>query len=420
MISRGTGSNPRGRATEPGLHVALILGIIFVMGVIPTGGLEASAGATAGSPLFSLIMEPEAMDTQRSAMEQWLLDLGFVYDETLGRVRNPFDFPRGEADPALKECFVALGGESDHSNRRLIVGPAGSGKTAQLIMLTEDVKPNTLTFYQSAVTLHAIVDDIFHAPAVKKSLATYGSANVVLDIDDDEITDPQIITLILEKTNTELQRQRGISFYIALPEKYRFVAERYDPLKICWSVQQLAQLLRQRLLWASGGKCDDLARICAENVKGPHERLAAQAQTPRHLFELGQYLFHAHLITALPESEIRLQENDWNLLLAYTQFKQPKRSEQPVPVSETRAMDPQFSMTQQLEELRELLRKLDDIQLETFLLNYCPVVYDEISDGMRHDKKIYLLLEYCYHNPEKTQNMIASVAKYVQEINAGG
>ncbi len=179
MISRGTGSNPRGRATERGLHVALILGIIFVMGVIPTGGLEASAGATAGSPLFSLIMEPEAMDTQRSAMEQWLQELGFVYDDTLGRVRNPFDFPRGEADPALKECFVALGGESDHSNRRLIVGPAGSGKTAQLIMLAQDVKPNTLTFYQSAVTLHAIVDDIFHVPAVKKSLATYGSANVM-------------------------------------------------------------------------------------------------------------------------------------------------------------------------------------------------------------------------------------------------
>ncbi|HXK41536.1 MAG TPA: hypothetical protein PKV82_01750 [Anaerolineae bacterium] len=242
-----------------------------------------------------------------------------------------------------------------------------------------------------------------------------------MDIDDDEITDPQIITLILEKTNTELQRQRGISFYIALPEKYRFVAERYDPLKICWSAQQLAQLLSQRLLWASDGTYNDLARICAENVKEPHERLSAQAQTPRHLFELGQYLFHAHLITALPESGIRLQENDWNLLLAYAQFKQPKRSEQPVSISETRPMDPQFSfMTQQLEKLNELLIKLDDTQFETFLLIYCPVVYDKKSSGMRRDEKIHLLLEHCHYNPEKTQNIIASVTMYVQKTNAGG
>ncbi len=414
MISRGTGSNPRGRATERGLHVALILGIIFVMGVIPTGGLEASAGATAGSPLFSLIMEPEAMDTQRSAMEQWLLELGFFYDKTLGRVRNPFDFPRGEADPALKECFVALGGESDYSNRRLIVGPAGSGKTAQLIMMAQG---RTHLQYQSAVVFMTMLDDIIAITTNKPNEAF----TITLDIEDNDTADPLLIAQLLDKIHTLQLPQQSPHICIALPEKFLPLAKPYQPWIIQWDSQLLANFLKARLLWASNGTHNDLARICAENVKEPHEKLSAQARTPRHLFELGQYLFHAHPITALPKSGIRLQENDWNLLLAYTQFKQPKRSEQPVLSREVESTASQsLPRTQQLEELYELLRKLDDTQLETFLLIHCPVVYDKKARGMRRDEKINLLLEHCHYNPEVTQEIIAIVKYYIKKINTGG
>jgi len=408
MISRGTGSNPRGRATEPGLHVALILGIIFVMGVIPTGGLEASAGATAGSPLFSLIMEPEAMDTQRSAMEQWLLELGFVYDKTLGRVRNPFDFPRGEADPALGECFVALGGESDHSNRRLIVGLAGSGKTAQLIMLAQGT---THLQYQSAVVFMTMLDDII-AITTNKQNTTF---TITLDIEDDDTADPLLIAQLLDKIHTLQLPQQSPHICIALPEKFLPLAKPYQPWIIQWDSQLLANFLKARLLWASDGTHNDLARICAENVKEPHEKLSAQAQTPRHLFELGQYLFHAHLITALPESEIRLQENDWELLIAYVKPKHQitsttfQKSHESVVASVLKEKSP-------LEQLCELLEKLDDPQLERFLIFKYQNVYDKISRSMRHDEKINLLLDHCTRNEEEIPGAITNVGDYLRKI----
>ncbi len=419
MISRGTGSNPRGRATEPGLHVALILGIIFVMGVIPTGGLEASAGATAGSPLFSLIMEPEAMDTQRSAMEQWLLELGFVYDETLGRVRNPFDFPRGEADPALKECFVALGGESDHSNRRLIVGPAGSGKTAQLIMLAQGTMHLQ---YQSVVVFAAVWNDIIDT-SISSPDKTF---SIVLDVDDSEHAESSVIEQLLGQIYTLYVLPQKVNIYIALPGEFLEIAEPYKPWKLQWKITQLEALIELRVKWATNGKFSKLAQFCDADVVKPDNTLASLAQTPRRLFELGRYLFHVHTRTISPLNKTLLQASEWETLNAYAQFRSERKppstpvSSPPVAPSVTECPQSPPLATSELESLNTLLKQLDDSEYEQLLIIQHPSIYDKISRGMHGDEKKMLLLDYCYRNPEKTQNIIASVAEYVQKINASG
>jgi len=419
MISRGTGSNPRGHATEPGLHVALILGIIFVLGVIPTGGLEASAGATAGSPLFSLIMEPEAMDTQRSAMEQWLLELGFVYDETLGRVRNPFDFPRGEADPALKECFVALGGESDHSNRRLIVGPAGSGKTAQLIMLAQGTMHLQ---YQSVVVFAAVWNDIIDT-SISSPDKTF---SIVLDVDDSEHAESSVIEQLLGQIYTLYVLPQKVNIYVALPGEFLEIAEPYKPWKLQWKITQLEALIELRVKWATNGKFSKLAQFCDAGVVKPDNTLASLAQTPRRLFELGRYLFHVHTRTISPLNKTLLQASEWETLNAYAQFRSERKppstpvSSPPVAPSVTECPQSPPLATSELESLNTLLKQLDDSEYEQLLIIQHPSIYDKISRGLRRDEKINLLLAHCHFHPEETQNIIASVAEYVQKINAGG
>jgi len=39
---------------------------------------------------------------------------------------------------------------------------------------------------------------------------------------------------------------------------------------------------------------------------------------------------------------------------------------------------------------------------------------------MRHDEKVNLLLDYCYRNPEKTQEIVSAINDYIKKINAGG
>ncbi|HOV47085.1 MAG TPA: hypothetical protein PLM06_00425 [Anaerolineae bacterium] len=450
MILKGTGSNPRGRATEPGLHVALILGIIFVMGVIPTGGLEASAGATAGLPLFPLITEPEAMDTQRSAMEQWLLELGFVYDKTVGRVRNPFDFPRGEADPALKECFVALGGESDYSNRRLIVGPAGSGKTAQLIMLAQGT---THLQYQSAVVFAAVWNDI-----IDTSISSPGKTfSIVLDVDDSEHAESSVIEQLLDQIYTLYVLPQNVNIYIALPGEFLEIAEPYKPWKLQWEITRLEKLIKSRVKWATKGKSSELAQFCDTNVVKPDNTLASLAQTPRRLFELGRYLFHVHTRTISPFNKTLLQASEWETLNAYAQFrserKPPSTSVSSPPVAHSihifgngnvvgsqNAVDvntlgniaaeasilpetssrewlqsPPPATSHELKILDTLLKRLDDSEYERLLMFEYPSIYDQISRGMRHDEKVNLLLDYCHRNPEKTQEIIATVNEYIEK-----
>jgi len=460
MILKGTGSNPRRHATEPGLHVALILGIILVMGVIPTGGLEASAGATAGSPLFPLIMEPEAMNIQRSAMEQWLLELGFVYDETLGRVRNPFDFPRGEADPALKECFVALGGENDHSNRRLIVGPAGSGKTAQLLMLAQ--QGTTHLQYQSVVVFAAVWNDI-----IDTSISSPGKTfSIVLDVDDSEHAESSVIEQLLDQIYTLYVLPQKVNIYIALPEKFLEIAEPYKPWKLQWKIMQLEALIESRVKWATNGEFLKLAQFCDADVVKPDNTLASLAQTPRRLFELGRYLFHVHTRTISPFNKTLLQASEWETLNAYAQFRS-ERKPPSTPVSsphvassiriigngnvignqnavdvytpdnitaetsispETRSQELLQSLPlttssdreeHGLKRLATLLKHLDDSEYEQLLIFEYPFIYDKISRDMRGDEKRMLLLDYCHRNPEKTQEIIATVGNYIQKINAG-
>jgi|GEM_PF-1510585 len=318
MISRGTGSNPRGRATEPGLHVALILGIIFVLGVIPTGGLEASAGATAGSPLFSLIMEPEAMDTQRSAMEQWLLDLGFVYDETLGRVRNPFDFPRGEADPALKECFVQLFPDMSRFVKPyplvVIVGDVGCGKSAWLrwLMMQPDISGVIChSPHEMRVLIEAIKGETITSPAT-------GTFYFGLDIDDAWCEGSRLRALKEVLTNIAKWRNElpNIVFRVALPAKIRGLAQQYRPETLDWSAGLLNELLKLRLSWASRST-PDLRRFFQEDLSNVdfNAELTSIAQTPRRMFELGQNLLNIHFASSYyTRKAILIEKKAWEAI----------------------------------------------------------------------------------------------------------
>jgi len=420
------------------------------MGVIPTGGLEASAGATAGSPLFSLIMEPEAMDTQQSAMEQWLRELGFAYDETLGRVRNPFDFPRGEADPALEECFVALGGESDHSNRRLIVGPAGSGKTAQLIMMAQGT---THLQYQSAVVFAAVWKDI-----IDTSISSSGKTfSIVLDVDDSEHAESSVIEQLLDQIYTLYVLPQNVNIYIALPGEFLEIAEPYKPWKLQWEITQLEELIESRVKWATNGKSSELAQFCDTNIVKPDNTLASLAQTPRRLFELGRYLFHVHTRTISPFNKTLLQASEWETLNAYARFRSERKppstpvSSPPVAhsihifgngnvVGSQNAVDvntlgniaaetsilpetsrrewlqsPSPATSHELKILDTLLKRLDDSEYERLLMFEYPSIYDKISSGMHHDEKVNLLLDYCHRNPEKTQEIIATVNEHIEK-----
>jgi hypothetical protein len=50
--------------------------------------------------------------------------------------------------------------------------------------------------------------------------------------------------------------------------------------------------------------------------------------------------------------------------------------------------------------LRQMLQRLDDVELDALCLDHFPAVYDRFSRGLRRDEKINLLLNHCRRNPE--------------------
>lgn len=53
-----------------------------------------------------------------------------------------------------------------------------------------------------------------------------------------------------------------------------------------------------------------------------------------------------------------------------------------------------------LGNLRTLLARLDDVELEVLCLDYFPSVYSKFGHGQRHDEKVNLLLDYCRRDSE--------------------
>jgi len=51
--------------------------------------------------------------------------------------------------------------------------------------------------------------------------------------------------------------------------------------------------------------------------------------------------------------------------------------------------------------LRAKLQRLDDVELETLVLDHFPAVMDKFSRGLRHDEKLNLLLDYIRRRPEE-------------------
>jgi hypothetical protein len=64
-----------------------------------------------------------------------------------------------------------------------------------------------------------------------------------------------------------------------------------------------------------------------------------------------------------------------------------------------------------LRELNERLRRLDDVQVETFCMLNFPEVYDKFGRGLRRDEKINLLLDHCRRNPVDSVRMAVQLQK---------
>ena len=50
--------------------------------------------------------------------------------------------------------------------------------------------------------------------------------------------------------------------------------------------------------------------------------------------------------------------------------------------------------------LRQLLQRLDGVELDTLCLDHFPTVYDRFGRGLQRDEKLNLLLDHCRRNPE--------------------
>ena len=48
--------------------------------------------------------------------------------------------------------------------------------------------------------------------------------------------------------------------------------------------------------------------------------------------------------------------------------------------------------------LRQMLQRLDDVELDALCLDHFPAVYDRFSRGLRRDEKLNLLLDHCQRN----------------------
>lgn len=56
-------------------------------------------------------------------------------------------------------------------------------------------------------------------------------------------------------------------------------------------------------------------------------------------------------------------------------------------------------------ELRGLLQRLDEVELDTLCLDHFPKVYDRFGRGLRRDEKLNLLLDHCRRNLQETERL---------------
>lgn len=56
--------------------------------------------------------------------------------------------------------------------------------------------------------------------------------------------------------------------------------------------------------------------------------------------------------------------------------------------------------------LRQLLQRLDDVELDALCLDHFPTVYDRFGRGLRRDEKLNLLLDHCRRNPEDAAQLV--------------
>lgn len=61
--------------------------------------------------------------------------------------------------------------------------------------------------------------------------------------------------------------------------------------------------------------------------------------------------------------------------------------------------------------IREKLKIFDDVELDDFCLTHFPDVFDKFGDGMRRDKKITLLLNYCRKTSERQQELLTALER---------
>lgn len=56
--------------------------------------------------------------------------------------------------------------------------------------------------------------------------------------------------------------------------------------------------------------------------------------------------------------------------------------------------------------LRQLLARLDDVELDALCMDHFPAVYDQFGRGSRRDEKLNLLLDHCRRRPEAMQRLM--------------
>ena len=247
------------------------------------------------SEVLAAMDKSNTVPGRSSALDDWLSALGFVYDPDLGRVRNPFAFPRAEDGPALKECFQfpvyferLL--QPVHS---IVLALPGGGRTALRLMLQAKISEHGTPFstYTSASKLYDELDRIARKSQQQQERFIF------LDLDDlnKNVDDRVVEQLICKIFSDDFKR---FFFKVFLPVRFRPFTDTYQPLEIRWTVQDLIEIIQRRMIWASDGKKQSLAQISASELQilNPDQVLARMSATPRELLNLGQHLFAYHLL----------------------------------------------------------------------------------------------------------------------------
>jgi len=264
---------------------------------------------------------------RNSALDEWLSALGFVYDRGLGRVRNPFAFPRAEVDPVLQECFQppVYFEQLLQPVHSIVLALPGGGRTALRLMLQAEMSKRGMPFSTdtSASELSYKLNHNAREPQQKKF--------IFLDLDDlDKNEDDQVVERLIRRIFSNVFE--SFFFKVFLPVRFRAFTDTYQPLEIRWTVQDLVEIIRQRMIWAGGVKKQSLAQICAPELQtlNPDQALARMAATPRELLNLGQCLFASHL---LQESEPLPGKKAWNGMMTIGDMVRSI----PTPKTETKA-----------------------------------------------------------------------------------